>query len=240
MLLFISPNRLPCVILDDKTPHEVIHIEKPAYEELKTFGCLAKASNLNVTHDKLDERGIPCIFIGYSGTQKGYKLINLINGQEFVSRDVKWYENIFPYHIFHTASIGKEKIQNGEEDQKWIDDVDEAYIPSENKETEEDVAITEEEDIDRANDTLTEEVRRSSRTHKPPVWHKDYKVATAELSYVDVVRNVANTPVTSRYFCMMVSQSKIPDPIHFKDAMKHKRWLEAMNEELEALEVNHT
>lgn len=49
------------------------------------------------TNDKLNPRGVPCIFLGYPPHQKGYKLLNLLTNQTFVSRDVKFYEHIFPY-----------------------------------------------------------------------------------------------------------------------------------------------
>lgn len=130
-------SRLPCVILGDKTPYEVLHNEKPTYDNLRSVGCLAMASNPNLTTNKLDARGIPCIFMGYSRTQKGYKLIILINGQEFVSRDVKFYENIFAYHVFHIVSVEKEGAQNTEKSQKWITDDDEVYVTSETAELEE-------------------------------------------------------------------------------------------------------
>ena len=36
-------------------------------------------------------------FLGYPNLQKGYKLMNLVTKQWFVSRDVQFCEHIFPY-----------------------------------------------------------------------------------------------------------------------------------------------
>jgi len=53
------------------------------------------ASNPIRNHDKFAPRGIPCLFLGYPSHQKGYKLMNLLTKQYFVSRDVQLCEHIF-------------------------------------------------------------------------------------------------------------------------------------------------
>ncbi|GKG14329.1 cysteine-rich receptor-like protein kinase 8, partial [Tanacetum coccineum] len=55
------------------------------------------ASNPDRTADKFSPRGVPCLFLGYPQHQKGYKLYNLLTKTKFVSRDVQFYEEIFPY-----------------------------------------------------------------------------------------------------------------------------------------------
>ncbi|KAI3764730.1 hypothetical protein L2E82_14743 [Cichorium intybus] len=50
-------------------------------------------------------RSHPCIFIGYPFAQKAYKVLNLITKQIFVTRDVKFFETIFPLHAFQPSSI---------------------------------------------------------------------------------------------------------------------------------------
>lgn len=97
-------NRLPSKVLADKNPYEVLHQTPPLYNHLKTFGCLVLASNPSRKRDKFSARGVPCVFLGYPQSQKGYKLLNLTNNVIFVTRDVKFYENIFPYKIFHNKT----------------------------------------------------------------------------------------------------------------------------------------
>lgn len=46
------------------------------------------------------------MFLGYSLTRKGYKLHNLLTGV-FVSRDVKFYESIYPFHVFYSVTTSK-------------------------------------------------------------------------------------------------------------------------------------
>jgi len=90
-------NRLPSSVLNNKTPFEMLMNESPTYDQFRTFGCLAIASNPSRTHDKFDSRGVPCVFLGYPHLKKGYKLMNPITKQFFVCRDVQFYEHIFPY-----------------------------------------------------------------------------------------------------------------------------------------------
>ena len=44
----------------------------------------------------------------------------------------------------------------------------------------------------------------------------------------------------SNFVAFMASHLKEKDPIHFKEAVKHQKWINAMNEEIEALENNDT
>ena len=57
-------------------------------------------------------------------TQKGYKLHSWLAGVSFVSRYVKFYEEIYPYHVHSVQASNKEL--NGIKDQHtstdWHDD----------------------------------------------------------------------------------------------------------------------
>lgn len=47
--------------------------------------------------DKFGAKAIPTVHMGYSTTQKGYRLYNTANKLIFVSRDVSFREDIFPF-----------------------------------------------------------------------------------------------------------------------------------------------
>lgn len=92
-------NRLPSSIINNKTTFEMLFKSVPEYMHLKVFGCLAFATSPVLHHDKFKPRGVPCVFIGYPATQKGYRLLNLTDMTMFVSRDVVFYETIFPFQM---------------------------------------------------------------------------------------------------------------------------------------------
>ncbi|XP_070005233.1 uncharacterized protein [Nicotiana sylvestris] len=89
-------NRLPTDVLQGKSPYELLHGRPPSLDHLRVFGCLCYATT-SVRNDKFDARARATVFLGYSTTQKGYKLLDLSNNKFFMSRDVVFKEHIFPF-----------------------------------------------------------------------------------------------------------------------------------------------
>lgn len=90
-------NILPTPILEWKTPYKCLHNKDPSYSSLKTFGCLCFATNVKPHKTKFAPRDIRCCFSGYNPGQKAYKLYDLEDKKVIMSRDVVFYESIFPF-----------------------------------------------------------------------------------------------------------------------------------------------
>ncbi|XP_070005780.1 uncharacterized protein [Nicotiana sylvestris] len=79
-------NSLPSIILQGKSPYELLHHQKPSLEHLRVFGCLCYATTM--LHDnKFSVRAKPAVHLGYSDTQKGYKLLDLATNHFFGHAD---------------------------------------------------------------------------------------------------------------------------------------------------------
>ena len=90
-------NRTPSPILQHKSPYEILHQQLPNYSDFRTFGTLCYASTLLSTWHKFSPRAIATVFIGYPHGYKGYKLLDLTTLETFISRDVKFFEHMFPF-----------------------------------------------------------------------------------------------------------------------------------------------
>ncbi|GKC28659.1 putative RNA-directed DNA polymerase [Tanacetum coccineum] len=90
-------NRLPSKIIENKTPYELLHSEKPSYDHMRVLGCLAYYRSIETNGDKFEIRGRPGVFMGYPSGTKGYKIYDPSNGKIITSRDVRFAEKVFPF-----------------------------------------------------------------------------------------------------------------------------------------------
>lgn len=79
------------------SPYEILFQEKPDYSLIKPFGCLAYAANIVPHKGKFDIRSIKSVFIGFDSSHKGFLLYDLDNDKVFISRDVKFVIDTFPF-----------------------------------------------------------------------------------------------------------------------------------------------
>ena len=92
-------NRCPTRAVKDRTPYEVWTGHKPSIDHLRVFGCLAYVHVDDAARrtGKLEGRGFPCVFLGYSSESKAWRLYNpaskTTQKRLFVSRDVTFLED---------------------------------------------------------------------------------------------------------------------------------------------------
>lgn len=90
-------NRTPMPLLSLKAPYDVLHTHKIDYSVMRVVGCLAYATTIAVQRGKFDPRATPCVFMGYPVGIKGYRLYDIVNNRFFISRDVLFFEDLFPF-----------------------------------------------------------------------------------------------------------------------------------------------
>lgn len=89
---------LPTLVLQWKTPFEILYKKVPNLSQMSVFGCLGYATNTNY-HDKFSPKAVPSVFFGYSSTQKLYILFNLTTKSLFINRDVIFSWNNIPFYF---------------------------------------------------------------------------------------------------------------------------------------------
>ena len=100
-MLFRSINRTPTKVLDYDTPLERLLNEKPDYHSLRVFGCACWPNLRPYNTHKLQFRSKQCVFLGYSSLHKEFKCLDISSGRVYISRDVIFDENIFPFHALN-------------------------------------------------------------------------------------------------------------------------------------------
>jgi len=87
-------NRLPSIVINYKTPYELIYKSPPTYLNLKTFGSLCFASTLDGNRTKLELKVRKCVFLGFKTGIKGYVVLDTNNRDIFINKRIIFYENI--------------------------------------------------------------------------------------------------------------------------------------------------
>ena len=96
MLLFLSIV-CPLLFLDNKTPYEKLHGTIYDIESLKVCDCLCFSSTLEANTRKLDPRAATFFFLGFKLNTKGFVTSDHKTRSIFVSRNVIFYEDCFPF-----------------------------------------------------------------------------------------------------------------------------------------------
>ncbi|UYV66529.1 hypothetical protein LAZ67_4001965 [Cordylochernes scorpioides] len=102
-------NRCTTKVLGNSTPYEIWYKRKPSILHLKTFGCNAYVHIPKDNRKKLDKKSIRTFFVGYTETNKNYRMWDPIARKIIISGDV----------IFTEANTS-ENIQDNQQEQVTI------------------------------------------------------------------------------------------------------------------------
>jgi hypothetical protein len=206
------------------TPEEAWSGHKPSVTHLQVFGCVAYAKIPNARRTKLDDKSEKCIFVGYGDKRMGYKLYNPITKKVIMSRDVIFEED---------------KTWQWNDDQeavKWISiDLileDEVEVPT----------VLAEGPILPANEPQSP-VRRSpvfNRRNTPESSSIPLSTSSSEeprrMRNLEELYDVTQVMEDTTLFCFFVDN----DPLSFNEDVIEEKWIEAMDEEIHAIEKNDT
>lgn len=114
-------NRTPTPILQNKTPFEILFNKLPNFDAIRTFGCLCFAHNQKTKGDKFASKSRKCVFVGYPFGQKGWRVYDLDTKEFFVSRDVKFIEDVFPFGCPDDVTVASKVDYVGEIHEDFAD-----------------------------------------------------------------------------------------------------------------------
>lgn len=94
-------NCLPSKIIHNQTPIKCLYGIPPDYSFICTFWCAVWPNLRPYNSKKLQFRSKKCVFLGYSNMHKGFKCLDPAEGRIYISSDVVFDENIFPFATLH-------------------------------------------------------------------------------------------------------------------------------------------
>ena len=97
-------HRTPKVGLSLGSSYEKLFNKAPYLSKLRVFGCLCFPWLCPYSSHKLDLKSSPCVFLGYSLTQSVFLYFDPTLKKIFVSRHVKFLENVFLFASLSTSA----------------------------------------------------------------------------------------------------------------------------------------
>ncbi|KAL7582313.1 uncharacterized protein LOC128129155 [Lactuca sativa] len=182
-------------------------------------------------------RAHPFVLIRYPIGQKAFKVLNLTTKSIHIARDIKFFENIFPLHdISPTMSQNPHSfLPKNSSDTPIAPSPPSISVPTENVSS----SQSQPPNIPR---------RTSSRTHNPPM-HLRYYICNNVIDSSHIcchtVTHMCNVdpqvsvlyPISTFFF--NISKHDV-GPTFYHQAKGNPHWELAMQQELEALQTNHT
>ena len=235
-------NRCPTLAVQNRTPEEAWSGIKPTVEYFRVFGCLAHVHVPNQKRIKLDDKSLQCVLLGVSDESKAYRLFDPVAKKIIVSRDVVFEENEGWNWNMSREEMASDVLEWGDSEEEGEAENEREFGAEINENTEagsSEVNENEEAGSSGTNGAGSNDTRSPSseshdenslgpvqgRARQVPRWMQDYETGEG-LSEEEDLRAMT-----------VLAEA---DPITFEEAVKSKKWRDAMNAEIEAIERNKT
>ena len=179
------------------------------------------------------------MFLGYQNGTKGYVMLDIKSREIFVSRDVSFYEKVFPYANQIDPVLQENKAYQ-------ISDFNHFFEPinynTDNTQTEQVQPCTKSQI-----QNIIDPLRRSTRNRRTPTFLQDYHCQlsshiksndTNVLYPLSSCLNYNRLSLSHMKYVLAVSINK--EPHSYNKAVVFPEWRKAMTEEIKALEQNKT
>ncbi|XP_004516485.1 uncharacterized protein [Cicer arietinum] len=249
---------LPSKFLSYKSLFHILHGFLPDISEIRVFGCLCYASTLKSNRKKFDPRSRKCIYLGHKFGTKGYILFDLHNREIFVSRDIAFFENVFPFNGSQENKISSSIPFINPTSIDFLFDlpptpIENALAPSFSPQ----LPFSKYATPSPSPITTTPHpipTRKSTRQVKPPSYLKDFhckllagKNLNPHVSHLHssgilypLSQFISYDNLSSSHRSFILNVSTVKEPSSYTNAIKDKNWRPAIQNELDALAYNKT
>ena len=231
-------NRLPSTVIGFDSPYFRLFKTQPDYSSLHTFGCVCFVHLPSTERHKLGAQSVKCAFMGYSHSHKGFVCYDVSNNRFRISRNVTFFVKQFMFPCpspalhdiailphFSTPCPPRERFKPG---LVYVRKHNVQVPPSPSDAApppDPDPAPAPDPDPDPHPapdpDLVSVAPRRSNRTSRAP---DRYSPDRFDSSHTALTASLSSTSI----------------PTCYSQAAKDVRWVNAMNEELQALQDNFT
>ena len=255
-------NRLPMPVLGGLSPFEVLFGKPPNYENFHPFGCRVYPCLRDYAPHKFSPRSLPCIFLGYSSSHKGFRCFDTITSRTYITRHARFDENFFPFsHNSSAATLANIDFSH------FFEPCALEPSPSTSSPTTTQVPpspchfCADDSAVEPLQVTSTESTSPSAAISPAPAPSTDLAPPAAPMDPIHATTSSAPSaphPMTTRsksgifkprhpaHLSLVQSSPLIhallatSEPKGFKSAAKNPAWLAAMDEEMKALHTNDT
>jgi hypothetical protein len=100
-------NHTPSKVISHATPLECLYKVQPNYSSLQISSCACWPNLRPYNQRKLQFRSKECVFLGYSNLHKRFKCLDAATSRIYISKDITFDENIFPFSKLHLNAGAK-------------------------------------------------------------------------------------------------------------------------------------
>ncbi|CAN1749024.1 Retrovirus-related Pol polyprotein from transposon TNT 1-94 [Linum perenne] len=244
-------NRTITPTLNFDSPYKCLYHTTPDYSFLKTFGCLAYPFLRPYNSHKLDFRSLPCIFLGYSSTHKGYLCYHQPSSRLYVSRHVVFNESVFPYksqpqssaHLPPSGKVSNTLLQHASSIPRTLvrpsPNIPSTQQPSPytspspsplNSHSSHTHPVPTPPSYRQHTQSSKAKATQPSTSHYRPAEHKTHRMLT----------RASTNSLQPKTFSTTVVSTQLSEPCTYSQAVKHNGWQQAMKSEYDALMRNGT
>ena len=244
--------------MHNQSPYEMLFKSAPAVFHLRIFGCACFPLLRPYNDNKLQPKTKMCIFLGYANQYKGYLCFDVVANRTYISRHVIFNEHVFPFQQLKTGSRPKTPISHS------YTSMSSPVVNTQN------VIVLPPSPIvqpaiapSSSSKSITPANVASAPPPVEPVSNSEIaplvdhlSIASFQPEAISVIQNIpamnvhsmktrSKSGIVKKKVCFFASSSSATDlsnsePSTYKSAMSHPVWLDAMTEELSALQTQGT